>query len=235
MALKVAILEDDSTLLNGVLVPGLVSLGFDVESFLLAREFYRGMLTQAFDALVLDVDLPDEDGRQIARYLREHHPHIVIIALTGLRSSHAHSARPLVDAWLTKPVDIELLAVVLADLDRRKLAAAAGEMPSNTWHLSRQDWKLHAPDGRVAALTLRERLIVERLLAARSKMVSRENLLALLGDNGYVVDSRGLDILIHRLRRKVNRTLGVPLPLHAARGKGFTLLASPRVPSTDPK
>ena len=64
--MKVAVLEDDTALLSNVLLPGLAPLGLDVEGFSLAKDFYRRMLTQTFDALVLDIALPDEDGRQIA-------------------------------------------------------------------------------------------------------------------------------------------------------------------------
>ena len=226
MALKIAVLEDDSALVGNVLIPGLTSLGFDVEGFLAAKDFYRRMLTQTFDAVVLDIVLPDEDGRHIARYLHTHHPNIAIIALTGLRLPHTHSTKSQVDVWLTKPVDIELLAVVLSDLSKRKQASGLANETPNRWRFDLTDWKLYSPDSKGLALSLRERVIVEHLLAAAGKAVPREELVATLHENGYDLDSQGLDVLIHRLRRKVLQTIGQPLPLHAARGKGYIMFAS---------
>ncbi len=226
MALKIAVLEDDSALLGDVLIPGLTSLGFDVEGFLAAREFYRRMLIRPFDAVVLDINLPDEDGRQIARYLRTHHSRIAIIALTGLRLPHAHSTKSLVDAWFTKPVDIELLAVVLSDLSRRKQASDSADTTSAKWHFDVTDWKLYSPEDKGLTLNLRERVIVEHLLAASGKAVPRDELLAALNEYGCDMDAPSIDVLIHRLRRKVLDTVGLPLPLHAARGKGYIMMAS---------
>lgn len=224
--MKVAVLEDDTALLSNVLLPGLAPLGLDVEGFSLAKDFYRRMLTQTFDALVLDIALPDEDGRQIARYLHTHHPEIAIVALTGLHLPHGHSTRLLVDVWLTKPIDIEPLAVVLADLARRKQAKAKdpGANAGEKWRFDPAEGKLYAPDGRSLTLNLRERVIVEQLLAASGKIVSREQLIAALNEKGYVADSNGLDVQIHRLRHKVSRTLDLPPPLYSIRGKGYYMI-----------
>ena len=132
------------------------------------------------------------------------------------------------DVWLTKPIDIEMLAVVLADLARRKQAKAKdpGANAGEKWRFDPADWKLYAPDGRGLMLNLRERVIVKRLLAASGEAVPREELIAALNENGYDMDSNGLDVLIHRLRRKVSSALNVPLPLQAARGRGYALLAA---------
>ena len=224
MALKIALLDNDSAFLDGVLVPGLISLGFDVECFALARDLYRRIFDQIFDVLVLDMALPDEDGRQIARYLRTFHPEIALIALTGLRRPDEHGTKPLVDVWLTKPIDIEPLAVVLADLARRKQAKDPAANTGEKWRFDPAEGKLYAPDGRSLTLNPRERVIVEQLLDASGKIVSREQLIAALNEKGYVADSNGLDVQLHRLRQKVSRTLDLPPPSHSIRGKGYYMM-----------
>jgi DNA-binding response OmpR family regulator len=224
--LKVAVLEDDVSLLSNVLIPGLTALGFDVEGFRVAKDFYRRLLAQSFDALVLDIDLPDEDGRHTARYLRVHRPEVALIALTGLRLPPAHESKPEVDAWLTKPIDIELLAVILSDLRKRKQAKDSAGSGAGRWRFDPSDWTLYAPDGRGLVLSLRERVVVEQLLAVPGRSVSREELVAALDEHGYELDSKGLDVLVHRLRRKVSEALDLPLPLHTTRGRGFVMLAS---------
>ena len=69
-AWRVAVLEDDCRLREDVLVPGLLSFGFEAVGIGRAAELYRRMLAVRFDLAVLDLGLPDEDGLSVARHLR---------------------------------------------------------------------------------------------------------------------------------------------------------------------
>ena len=225
MPFKVAVLEDEPLLLNDILIPGLISLGFDAEGFGAAKDLYRRMLAKSFDAIVLDIALPDENGFEVAHYLRAHSK-LAIVALTGLRFSEADKAKVQADAWLTKPIDVEAIGAVLSDLRKRKLANGAAEPSTKNWRFDAGSWKLYAPDGRHVTLGLSERLIMEQLLSAPGEVVARENLIVALTDSTYDFDPHRLEMLIHRLRRKVHQALGVHLPLRTVRGLGYTMINS---------
>lgn len=223
MPLKVAVLEEDPAPLNDTLIPELISLGFDAEGFCVAKDLYRRMLAKTFDAVVLDIAVVDENGFEVARYLQVH-SRLAIIALAGTHPTDADKSALTADAWLTKPVDIELLAAVVSDLRKRKQADEPADAAARRWKFDPLDWKLHAPNGRSLRLGLSERLIVEHLLAQPGKVVPREDLIGTIAESTYDFDPHRLEMLIHRLRRKVKEMLHLPLPLHTVRGKGYTML-----------
>lgn len=225
MSFKVAVLENDPPLLDRILIPGLTSLGFDAEGFSTAKELYRRMLAASFDAIVLDVALPGENGFEVANYLRAHSK-LAIIALSGSRLSDADKAKVQADAWLTRPIDTDVLGAVLSDLQKRKLSNGSTRPAAKRWRVDPTDWKLYAPDGRHITLGLSERLVMQRLLAAPGEVVARDELIVVLTDSAYDFDPHRLEMLVHRLRRKVSNTLDLSLPLRTVRGIGYTMLIS---------
>jgi DNA-binding response OmpR family regulator len=229
MQASVAILEDDIALREDILVPQLGTFGFSVEGFGTSSELYRRMLSVPFDLLVLDIGLPDEDGFDVARHLRATSP-IGIVTLSG-RAANADRVRGLteaVDAWLVKPVEIDVLAATLHSLARRMQLAAAVEETSKIagWRLPQGSWRLHAPDGRSVLLNLLERSLMTRLLARPGQLVSHAELIVEVAASGENFDQHRLEMLIHRLRRKVEQQLGESLPLRSVRGRGYVMLAT---------
>jgi two-component system response regulator PhoP len=225
MQLKVAVLEDDDALREEILVPDLIRLGFDVEGFGTSAALYRRMLAQNFDAVIVDIGLPEESGFDVAAYLRSTSS-IGIVTLTG-RSATKDQVRGLTqasDAWLVKPVDSEIVAATVQSVMRR-IAAKRAEPQEKTWALFEANWRLRAPDGRSVALNSAEREILSRLLEVPGKRVPREELIAQLTDNSAEFDPHRLDMLIYRLRQKVLSSLGVTIPVRSVRGGGYVFVA----------
>lgn len=230
MRLKVAILEDDAEFRDAILLPQLASQGFDVEGFAGAADLYRRMLAVTFDLLVLDLRLDDGYGLDVARYLRQHTP-IGIVTLTGqgTRAEQVAGLSEAVDAWLFKPVDIDVLAATLRSVARRLPPASArreGDAASVRWHLSDDGWHLHAPDGRSVLLNLQERSLLLRLFADVGQLVQHQRILEAIDAVAENYDRHRLEIMINRLRRKVAGGLGVSLPLRSVRGAGYVMLAT---------
>lgn len=230
MSIKVAVLEDDAAFREDILVRGLRQLDFDVEGFATSAELYRRMLAVSFELLVLDVRLDGEDGLDVAQYLRGMSP-IGIVALTG-RGTQEDRIRGLmeaVDVWLSKPIDVEVLAATLHSLSRRMQLASSVRraVPSSAgWRLSPGNWRLVAPDERSMALNLLERRLLTRLLATPGDLVSHEELIADVSTGSEKFDRHRLELLIHRLRRKAQSHIGQALPLRSVRGSGYVLLAA---------
>jgi DNA-binding response OmpR family regulator len=223
-ALRIALLEDDALLRDRILLPGLANFGFAVVGTATAAALHHHLNTHAVDMVVLDVGLPDQDGFTVARNLRATYPEVGIVMLTG-RGETPDRVRGLsegADAYLSKPVEIELLAATLHSLARRLRDPAPHSAPRH-WHLDANGWCLVSPSGRQVALTRTERRVVGRLTVAPGQLVSRGELIATLTDNVYDFDAHRLDSLVHRLRRKVADACGEPLPLVAVHGEGYVL------------
>lgn len=230
---RVAVVEDDDALREDILLPGLAAFDFEVEGFTRASGLYRRLLAAPFDVAVLDVGLPEEDGLSVARQLRAWSS-IGIVMLTGRRhpEERVRALEDAADVWLAKPVDVDVVAATLVSLLRRMRmapgAVASPYMPPPGWRLGAGGWRLHAPDGASVALTRAERQLLEDLFAAGGEVVARERLIATLGGNDYDFDPHRIDMLVHRLRRKVADELGQSLPLRAVRGCGYVLVEDAR-------
>lgn len=226
--LKVAVLEDDAEYREEILVPQLAEIGFDAEGFASSAQLYRRMLAVPFHLLVLDLRLSDENGLDVARYLRENSA-IGIVTLTG-QGTHAEQVKGLteaIDAWLVKPIDIDLLGATLHSLARRmQLVPKRDDVfpPSSCWRLPQDGWRLYSPANRSILLNLPERCLLTRLFATAGELVPHEELIRALASVTDNFDRHRLEILIHRLRRKVAVELGVSLPLRSVRGAGYVML-----------
>jgi len=222
---RIALLEDDLLLRDRILVPKLERYGFETDPFGTAAELYAHLPQWNYDIVVLDIGLPDEDGFSVTRRLRTREPGLGIVMLTGRGETpdHIRGLTEGADAYLTKPVDIEVLAATLHSLARRLQSSATEPAASNTWRLDTNGWCLLSPNGQLIALTKTERRLVARLMEAPGQVVPREALIAALTSNVYDFDPHRIDSLVHRLRRKVGERCGESLPLVAVHGEGYVM------------
>lgn len=236
-ALRVIVLEDDPLLRERILLPGLADHGFRVTGSATAAELYRNMLAQRFDIAVLDIGVPDEDGLTVARHLRSiSNIGIVMLSASQARSDRIQAMTDGADMFLSKPIDIELLAASLYSLVRRMQSTATWQgaskspepvaAPSRGWHLETDGWCLLSPRGAVIALSVPERCIMQQLIAMQGTPVSRSALIAALSQDVYEFDPHRLEMLVYRLRRKASEQSGETLPLLTARGSGYVFARS---------
>ncbi len=227
MTIRVLLIEDDDLLRDDVLVPQLQRFGFEVVAEGNASVLDRYLQPRWPDILVLDVGLPDADGFDITREVRAKMGDVGIVMLTG-RNSMADRVRGLnegADAYLTKPIDVDLLGATLYSLARRLRAVmAVTPLAQGRWRLDADGWCLLEPGGNAVALTKTEGRLLTRMLETPNQPVARTVLIEALTDNVYDFDTHRLDSLIHRLRKKVQRVLGMPLPLNAVHGEGYVFV-----------
>lgn len=227
-AWSVGVLEDDAQLREGIIIPGLRYFGFQVVGAGTAAELYRHMLTKRFDMVVLDIGLPDESGLSVVKHLREIST-LGIVMLTGNTGmdDHINALTRGADAFLNKPVNVEVLAATLHSVARRLSNVNEVGSPSapvsglGRWRLDTDDWCLVTPSGQVLPLTAPERCILRILMAMRGEAVSREKLIGALTSDIYEFDPHRLEMMVHRLRRKAQDVAGHPLPLLTSRGQGY--------------
>lgn len=220
--LHVAIVEDDADL-RVELVDGLRGHGFQMRDFGDTASLYLGLTQQTCDVLVLDLELPGEDGTSALQRLRAHEAgaRMGIVILTG-RCDDATRVRELTlgaDAYLAKPTSIPVLAATIRSVARRLPTAA----PQATWRIDTDGWDLLAPCGKRVTLTATERLLLTCLLDARGEVVERETLIAALGHRTDYYSDHRLDVVVSRLRRKVIARTGQQLPLRTLHGRGLMI------------
>jgi DNA-binding response OmpR family regulator len=224
--LRLALLDDDDMLRDRILAPRLRQFGFEVTASGSAAELHAVVEHEVPDIFLLDLGLPDGDGFQVARSLRAAVPRAGIVILSG-RSDNVDRVRGLfegADAYLTKPVEIDVLVATLYSVARR-LEPETRAAPAGHWALSPDEWFLLSPSGARVMLSKSERRLLDAMLKHVNEVVSRETLIAVLTDDVDAFDPHRLDSMVHRLRRKVLSALGEPLPLNAAHGTGYVLEA----------
>jgi two-component system, OmpR family, phosphate regulon response regulator OmpR len=187
-----------------------------------ARAFLDGL---AFDIIVLDVMMPGENGFDFAVDLRGR-SQVPILMLTA-RGEPQDRVRGLeigVDDYLAKPFEPRELLLRIGSVLRRTRAAPVGG-PENAvvrfgrFLFSLERGELRAGD-EVVRITEREREMLRLLSANAGATVSRE---ALSGSGG-AAQERTVDVLINRLRRKIEQDPANPIYLQTARGAGYRLI-----------
>lgn len=222
LSLRVLVLEDDQALRERVLLPRLRDFGFAPSGAKTVEELFERIAARMPDIVVVDVGLPDGDGYTVTERLRSRSAELGIVMLTA-RGDTPDRVRGLslgADAYLAKPVEIDLLAATLHTLARR---LRGGPPAQGVWSLAEQGWSLVSPSGKDVALSKTERKLLARLAQSPGEVVDREELIAALTGNVHEFDPHRLESLIYRLRRKVERLTGQALPLAAVQREGYVL------------
>lgn len=223
---SVMVLEDEEELRGKILLPGLEREGFEVEGVGSALALYRALSLRSYDVFVVDVGLPDESGFAVVQHLRRL-GNAAIIMLTGRGGAddHVHGLEQGADAYLSKPVSVDVLAATIRSVMRRGASTVAMPAPDAAgWRLTAQGWRIATPAGDDVALSRAERLFLALLAEAGGRVVSREAVIGHLSQDEDDFDLHRLEMLIHRLRRKVLAGTGCELPLTTVRGIGYLLL-----------
>lgn len=225
----ILVVEDDPAMRDDILIPGLREAGLNAVGAGSAAEAYRCMLTRDFSLFILDIGLPDEDGFTMIRHLRPL-TDAGIVMLTGRKRGKADRIRGLddgADVYLSKPIDIGVLAATVRSLLRR-LRQPKTWRPEVApgWRFDIDSWHLASPRGTKVQLTHAERLVVGLLAASSGQTVPRDTIISRLAQDVHDFDPHRLEMLIHRLRRKVLSITDEHLPLNAVRGVGYVLLGA---------
>ncbi len=198
-ALRVIVVEDHD-LLREEIVHHLRQQGFAAEGAMCAADLDERLAQGGADAVVLDLNLPGEDGLSIARRLRQAMPQIGIVMLTGRGGvpDRVRGYESGADIYLPKPVGGEELVAALGSLHRR-IAPPAPE----PWQLDRAARRLTGPAGRAVALSDREATVIAALALAPQRTLETPALLLLVGGDDEEFEKSYLENLLSRLRRKL--------------------------------
>jgi len=221
-ALRIGVCEDDAGLCS-VLTRALRTEGFEVRATMTGHEAVEAFSRLPPDLLVLDIGLPDADGRDVCQALRSHGVRAPVVFLTAHdalpdRLSGFHAGG---DDYLTKPFALAELIVRVRALLRR---AGRSEAPIDLGEGLRLDPASHALrcGTRSASLTPTEFRILAALAARPGAVVRRTELTATAWPEGAIVHANTLDAYIGRLRRKLDGVAS-PRAIETVRGVGYAL------------
>lgn len=172
--------------------------------------------------VVIDVNLPGEDGFSLARRIRAQAPEAGIVMLTarGRAEDRVAGMELGADNYLLKPVVLRELTATLCSLVRRLMPTTAVPHPPG-WALDKLGRGLRSPSDARIALTAMEFTLLDLLARCPGQTVSAQEILEAMGKPLSEGSRRTLDCVLSRLRRKVAAENGDILPVRPARGVGY--------------
>jgi DNA-binding response OmpR family regulator len=212
------LVEDNALVASGVRA-GLQLQGFGVDTVASAGQADAAIRSSHFDACVLDLGLPDEDGLSLLARWRGQGLQVPVLVLTARDavSQRIEGLQTGADDYLVKPFDLHELAARLHALLRRAAGRSVdwielGEVRINpaAGHIQRQ--------GRTVELSRREWSLLRALLQSPGRILSTEQLRDSLYGYSQDVESNAVNVHVHHLRRKLGHEL-----VETVRGEGYRL------------
>ena len=223
------LVEDDAEL-RTEMAAYLEGAGYVVEQAPDAAVARRILKSAPIELVVLDVNLPGEDGLSLCRSLTDTRgPPILMLSALGESIDRILGLELGADDYVVKPITPrELLARVKALLRRRPRSASNAGCAAYAFagfRLELAARQLRAPNGTILLLTHGELAILTALLERPRTVVTREDLAALVRGETPEAVGRGVDLHISRLRRKIQDQTAQEI-IRTQRGLGYLLDAS---------
>jgi DNA-binding response OmpR family regulator len=221
--MRVLVVEDERKI-AGYLKHGLEEGGYAVDLAYDGQEALDWSAMVNFDAIILDVLLPNLDGFSVCKQLRDQGNHTPILMLTALDGvdDRVNGLDYGADDYLPKPFAIKEVLARLRAITRRvtiqprdsRIYLADLELDTVSLQVSRA--------GKPIKLTPKEHSILEYLMRANGRIVTRTMLAEHIWSYDVFNQSNVIDVYIRNLRRKIDDSYSTKL-LHTIRGSGYRL------------
>lgn len=222
--MRILLVEDDDAFASA-LTDGLRTRGYAVTRAITAADALAAMDgAQPADLVLLDLGLPDADGRSVCARIRRRGPTpLIVVTARGDLPSKMQGLRGGADDYVVKPFALdELLARIEAVMRRAPAAPRTGRMQLDDLSIDFAARSV-AREGRPITVTRKEFDLLAALARAPGTTVDRQRLLLEVWHSDHGGLSRTLDVHIATLRAK----LGSPELVQTIRGVGYRLLAAP--------
>jgi len=223
--MRALIVEDDDTI-AAFLEKGLREAGFAVDRVADGKRGLEQASAAAYDVAIVDVMLPGLDGIALVESLRTRGNKVPVLFLSARHTvdDRVRGLQAGGDDYLVKPFAFpELLARVQALLRRATSQAEPTRLALQDLELDLLSRTVRR-NGTKLDLRPKEMALLEYLLRNPGKVVSKTMILAHVYDYSFDPGSNVVDVLVHRLREKIDRDFE-PKLLHTVRGMGYVLRA----------
>jgi DNA-binding response OmpR family regulator len=218
--MRLLVVEDDD-LLGAAIQKGLTRSGYAVDWIRKGNDLAVAIHTHEYDAVLLDLGLPDICGETLLKSLRVRAPNILVVVMTARGAVHDRvSLLDLgADDYMVKPVDLDELGARLRAVARRAHAAPEMEVEIEHGALKLLPSRRAATwNGNPIPLTNKEFQLLEALVRKKNQILTRAQLEEALYGWGEEIGSNAVEVYIHALRRKFCIAL-----IQTVRGVGYQL------------
>lgn len=206
--MKLLIVEDDQDL-RGALAEGLELSGYAIDQAEDGEEALFKYQTEAYDLMILDLNLPERDGFQVLEKIRENDLEFKVLILSA-RDQAEDKVRGLdvgANDYLTKPFEFIELEARIRNLLRRQFIQEKNDLSFDQVLLSVATNEVQVA-GEALKLTKKEFSILRYLLLAGEKVVSQEELISHVWDSNVNPFSSSIRVHMASLRKKLKERLG---------------------------
>ncbi len=199
---KILVVEDDKDL-NHAVCAFLNQSGYNATGCYGANDAYNEMYGSTFDLVISDIMMPEIDGFEFAKTVRELNENIPILFMTA-RDDFASKQRGFrigIDDYMVKPIDLDELFLRIGALLRRSKIAASHRLEIGKLTLD-ADERTAIFDGEEISLTAREFNILYKLLSYPKKTFTRTQLMDEFWDAETNTAPRAVDVYITKIRDK---------------------------------
>ncbi len=223
---KILVIEDDNAILMGI-KDDLEFEGYKVSTASDGKEGLKKARDQDFQLIILDIMLPELNGFEVCKKIREADKNTPILMLTAVRTKEIDKVVGLelgADDYVTKPVGTrELVARVKAILRRARQKEDVGEVHTfGDVTINIKSHEVHKA-GKKLHLTALEFNLLKHLIKHKGEALTRDNLLDEAWGNA-IVSPRTIDPHIAHLRRKIEDDPANPRFIISIRGVGYKFI-----------
>ncbi|WP_326534141.1 response regulator [Pseudorhodoferax sp.] len=222
---------DDEAALRDVLARYFVHNNFDVRTAADASQARALIASTVPDLVLVDVNMPGESGLSLARWLREAHPRVGLVMLTGAADAVDRIVGLEVgaDDYVTKPFETRELLARLRNLLRRLAPAPAPPPPAAPkrpqFGLCELDLEarrlLRCDDGSEVPVSATEFDLLALFARHPNRPLNRDQIMSYGHNRSWDALDRSIDLRVMRLRRKIERSPDKPTVLKTVRSVGY--------------
>ncbi|MBC7693552.1 MAG: response regulator transcription factor [Methylotenera sp.] len=220
--MRILVVEDQRKMASFI-KKGLAEAGYSVDLAETGSAAESLASENPYDLIVLDVMLPDQNGLDTARHLRQEGysgPILMLTALSGTRDK-VHGLDAGADDYLTKPFEFDELLARIRALLRRHSSGSTSVLKFADLEMDLVSRKVNRA-GTEIVLTPKEFSLLEYFLRNPNRPISRTSISEHVWDVHFDSDSNVIDVYINMLRKKVDQTFPSKL-IHTVVGVGYVL------------
>lgn len=214
--MRILLVEDDASLASG-LTRALQKAHYTVEHVADGRSAARACRDPSFDLVILDLGLPEMDGIDVLKAVRQGGGQVPVLILSA-RDSTRHRVEGLdhgADDYVVKPFDLDELLARIRVLERRRSGQTINRIQEGGIELDLATLTVKW-EGQALDLPAREFMLLRRLIESPKTVFTRAQLEESLYGWGEGVESNAIDVHVHHLRRKIS-----PDVIKTVRGVGY--------------
>ena len=220
--MRLLIVEDEKKICD-LVAKSLYDAGYEVDTCYDGKEALDCILTEAYDLIVLDLNLPGMDGMEILKELRQFNEEtkVLILSARGQIADKVEGLDAGANDYMEKPFHLQELEARIRSLTRRKFVQQDVCLKAGDIRFDTRKREAYAK-GKMVSLTRKENGILEYLLLNQGRPVSQEELMEHVWDSSVDSFSGAIRVHMSSLRKKLKEVLGYD-PILNKVGEGYKI------------